>query len=148
VEQSDARGARRHLTVRRAIPAESTRDVVRRARRGCGLGQVQGGVLEQWNDGSGHYSLADGIRLGNALSPDQRAQLREIGTRGLHSQHYHWNKESWFSKDTVSALADALENPLDQIMKEAEEAQFKRNTQAMAIADPDITNCITIPQAH
>lgn len=93
-----------------------------------------------YNDG-----LVDGIRLGKALSPDQRAQLREIGTRGLHSQHYHWNAESWFSKDTVSALADALEHPLDQIMKEAAEAQFKRNNQAMVIADPDITNYVSIP---
>jgi hypothetical protein len=68
--------------------------------------------------------------------------------RGLHSQHYHWSNESWFSKDTVSALADALEKPLDQIMEEAEEARFQRNNQAMVIADPDVTNYVTIPKTR
>ena len=103
------------------------------------------GTTGSWETGYVR-GLADGIELRNVFSQEQRTAMRDYAVRQLHAQGFHWNSETWFSKTTVSALADAIGPTLFQIVDEAEQARDKRNTQAMVIYDPRIE--YTVPPLH
>jgi hypothetical protein len=92
------------------------------------------GTTGSWEAGYTR-GLFDGIRLCAVFTKEQRARLRDYGVRRLRAKQFHWDNESWFSKETVSELAQEIGPTLFKIVETAEKERDERNTRAMVMSD-------------